>query len=53
MYGWIWRRLPEPLALRLLTAALLVVGAGLLLVGLVFPWAAAVWPIDRPELHMT
>lgn len=37
MYGWIWQRLPGPLGVRLLVAALLIAGILTLLLGVVFP----------------
>ena len=48
MYGWIWHRLPEPFLLRLAAALLLALGAGALLMGLVFPWVGKIWTIDDP-----
>jgi len=44
MYGWIWRRLPGPLPLRLLFAAALAAGVVLLLFTAVFPWAENALP---------
>jgi hypothetical protein len=38
MYGWIWRRLPGPLPVRVLLAVVLVVVIVLLLFTVVFPW---------------
>ncbi len=37
MYGWIWRRLPGPLPVRLLTAMTVFTAVVLLLLFLVFP----------------
>lgn len=39
MYGWIWRHLPGPTAIRALEALLLIVAAVALLFLVVFPWA--------------
>ena len=39
MYGWIWRRLPGPVPLRLLLALLLAALVVLVLFTTVFPWA--------------
>ena len=39
MYGWIWRRLPGPVALRLLLALALLAAVVLVLFTTVFPWA--------------
>jgi hypothetical protein len=52
MYGWIWRRLPEALGLRLATALLLVLGTVALLMGLVFPWVGGIWPTDDPGFRL-
>lgn len=38
MYGWIWRHLPGPFALKLATAIVLVLGIIALLMFVVFPW---------------
>lgn len=38
MYGWIWRHLPGPVALRLLQALVLLVAVLALLLLVVFPW---------------
>ena len=37
-YGWLWRRLPGPVALKVLICVLLVVAVVALLFGVVFPW---------------
>ncbi|HEX2905196.1 MAG TPA: hypothetical protein VHO01_17220 [Jatrophihabitans sp.] len=37
MYGWIWRHLPGPTALRLLQAVLLVAAVCALLLFVIFP----------------
>lgn len=44
MYGWIWRHLPGPLALRLLLALALLLGALALLFLVVFPAAEPLLP---------
>lgn len=46
MYGWIWRHLPGPLAVRLLSALLLLTAVVLVLVSVVFPLVEANLPID-------
>ena len=38
MYGWIFRNLPGPLWLRILTSVALVAVALFLMVELLFPW---------------
>ncbi len=53
MYGWIWKRLPGPLALRLLLALVLAGAAVLVLFTTVFPWAENALPfldvtVDQP-----
>jgi hypothetical protein len=47
MYGWIWRNLPGPLAVRVLTAVLLVAGVLALLTFVVFPWAEPKLPFNN------
>jgi uncharacterized membrane protein len=38
MYAWLWRHLPGPFGVRLLTAVLLVVVVVVVLFAWVFPW---------------
>jgi len=47
MYGWIWRRLPGGLALRVLQALLLAALVSALLLFVVFPWLEPRLP-DNP-----
>jgi hypothetical protein len=47
MYGWIWRHLPGPLAVRIITATLLVLGVLALLMFVVFPWAEPKLPFNN------
>jgi hypothetical protein len=47
MYGWIWRHLPGPLAVRIITAVLLVLGVLALLMFVVFPWAEPKLPFNN------
>lgn len=47
MYGWIWRHLPGPLAVRIITAALLVLGVLALLLFVIFPWAEPKLPFNN------
>lgn len=42
MYAWIFRNLPGPLWLRVLTSLLLVAAALFLMVRFLFPWLAEV-----------
>ena len=42
MYLWLFQHLPGPLWLRILLSAVLLAGALLLLVDVVFPWLADV-----------
>ena len=47
MYGWIWRHLPGPTAVRVLTAVLLVAGVVALLMFVVFPWVEPKLPFNQ------
>lgn len=47
MYGWIWRHLPGPLALRLLQVLVLFLAVVALLFFVVFPWIGPLLPIDQ------
>jgi hypothetical protein len=47
MYGWIWRNLPGPFAVRVITAVLLVLGVIALLMLVVFPWAEPLLPFNN------
>lgn len=38
MYGWIFRHLPGPLWMRILTSLVLLAGALVLMVQFLFPW---------------
>ncbi|MCE7005065.1 hypothetical protein LWC34_19860 [Kibdelosporangium philippinense] len=38
MYGWIWRKIPGPLAVRITIATVLILGVIALLLFVVFPW---------------
>ncbi|GAA4550478.1 hypothetical protein [Amycolatopsis samaneae] len=38
MYGWIWRHLPGPFAVKLTIAVVLLLGIVALLMFVVFPW---------------
>lgn len=46
MYGWIWRHLPGPTALRVVAALLLVIGFVAVLLFVVFPWVEARLPFS-------
>lgn len=46
MYAWIWRHLPGPFAVRLLTAALLIAAVVFLLMTVVFPWLEPMLPFN-------
>jgi len=46
MYGWIWRHLPGPLVLRIVTALVLVAGVVALLFFVVFPWLEPLLPFN-------
>lgn len=47
MYGWIWRHLPGPTAVRAATAVLLVAGVVALLMFVVFPWIEPKLPFNQ------
>ncbi len=51
MYAWIWRHLPGPTAVRVLSAALLVALVVLLLFGVIFPWAEPRLPWNSVEIE--
>jgi len=46
MYGWIWRHLPGPTAVRVLTALVLALAVVALLLFVVFPWAEPHLPFN-------
>ena len=47
MYGWIWRHLPGPLAVRVITAVVLVLGVVALLMFVIFPWLEPILPFNN------
>lgn len=46
MYGWIWRHLPGPFAVKLLESLLLAAAVTALLMLVVFPWAEPRLPFN-------
>ncbi len=46
MYGWIWRTLPGPFAVKLVEAAVLLAVVLALLFFVVFPWAEPRLPFN-------
>ncbi|GAA1212838.1 hypothetical protein [Prauserella alba] len=46
MYGWIWRHLPGPVALRVVEALVLVAAVVALLMFVVFPWVEPMLPFN-------
>jgi hypothetical protein len=46
MYGWIWRKLPGPVATKAVTAALLIAGVIALLMFVIFPWVEPMLPFN-------
>ncbi|MBB3662663.1 hypothetical protein FB384_001567 [Prauserella sediminis] len=46
MYGWIWRHLPGPAALRVVEAIVLVAAVVALLMLVVFPWVEPLLPFN-------
>lgn len=47
MYGWIWRRLPGPTAVRVALAVVLGLGVVALLLFVVFPWLEPLLPFNN------
>ena len=47
MYGWIWRHLPGPMAVRIVLALALAAGVVALLMFVVFPWAEPLLPFNN------
>ena len=47
MYGWIWRHLPGPTAVKVAEAVVLVLGVVALLMLVVFPWAEPLLPFNQ------
>lgn len=45
MYGWIFRTLPGPLWLRVITSAVLVLAAAAALMVFIFPWISQFSPL--------
>ena len=50
MYGWLWRRLPDPPVLRWVLVVLLVAAVVVLLFGVVFPWVEPRLPFNDVTL---
>jgi multisubunit Na+/H+ antiporter MnhC subunit len=46
VYAWIWRHLPGPTSVRVLTALVLVLAVVALLLFVVFPWVEPLLPFD-------
>lgn len=58
MYGWIWRHLPGPTAVKAVEAVLLLLATIALLFLVVFPWAQRAIPfldvtVDGQAAHST
>ncbi len=53
MYGWLWRSLPGPTAVRLLLALVLLVAVVALLFGLVFPAVEPLLPLGDVTVDRT
>ncbi len=47
MYGWIWRHLPGPVAIRAMFALVLAAGFVALLMFVVFPWLEPFLPFNN------
>jgi len=52
MYGWIFRRLPGPLWVRLLTSLVLLAGVLVLMVQFLFPWMAQFSPFTDSTIGL-
>ena len=46
MYGWIWRHLPGPVPVKIITSLVLVAGVIALLFFVVFPWLEPMLPFN-------
>lgn len=46
MYGWIWRHLPGPVAVKVFTALVLIAAVVALLMLVVFPWLEPKLPFN-------
>jgi hypothetical protein len=51
MYGWIWRRLPGPVAAKLVLAIVLVLAVVALLLFVVFPWLDPMLPFNQVSVQ--
>jgi hypothetical protein len=47
MYTWIWRHLPGPLSVRIVTTLVLVAAVCALLLFVIFPWIEPMLPINH------
>ncbi|MCP2262143.1 hypothetical protein LX15_005875 [Streptoalloteichus tenebrarius] len=47
MYGWIWRKLPGSLPLKVVQALVLVLAVVALLLFVVFPWIEPLLPFNQ------
>lgn len=47
MYGWIWRHLPGPVAVRVVIAGVLIAAVVALLMFVVFPWLEPKLPFNQ------
>lgn len=51
MYAWMWRRLPGPLAVRLLTVLVVLLGVVALLMLVVFPAVDQLLPFNDVSVN--
>ncbi|SDP76375.1 hypothetical protein SAMN04487905_108193 [Actinopolyspora xinjiangensis] len=51
MYAWIWRHLPGPVAVKAVTALVLVAVVVALLLFVIFPAVEPMLPFDDPTLE--
>lgn len=47
MYPWIWRHLPGPTPVRVVSAAILILAVVALLMFVVFPWVEPILPFNQ------
>ncbi|WP_020663547.1 hypothetical protein [Amycolatopsis benzoatilytica] len=51
MYGWLWRHLPGPFAVKSLIALVLFLGVVALLMFVVFPWLDPLLPFNSVSVN--
>ena len=51
MYGWLWRHLPGPFAVKFVLALALLLGVVALLMFVVFPWLDTLLPFNNVSVN--